>query len=689
MATSQDNRICTITTNLGKDKLLIHRMVGFEGVSQLFSFNAELLSINDSIDFKSLIGTGVTITLELANGALRYFNGIVSRCTQGNAVKHFVSYQIEIVPWFWLLTKRMDCRIFQQKSTPDIIEEIFDSLDLKDYDFKLSGTYDKRDYCVQYRETDFQFISRLLEDEGIYYFFTHEDGRHVLVFGDATNVHPVGPDQKKAIYAGSTEDPQEEEYIRDFQIEQVLHPGKYSLSDYNFETPSLSLLVNIASKIDIGGNKKLELYDYNPGKYGNVDKGEAFAKLRMEEQEVKASYINGQSNCRFFAAGGKFDLAGHYRDDFNTAYTLTYVEHSISQAAGYRSGDTTDSIYENRFKCIPNSTLIRPCRTTPNPKIAGPQTAAVVGPSGEEIHTDKYGRVKVKFHWDRNSEADDKSSCWVRIAENWAGKNFGTIFLPRVGQEVIVEFLEGDPDRPIITGRVYNAQQMPPYTLPDEKTKSAIKTSTSKGGGGSNELRFDDKKGKEQIFLHAEKDIETRIKNDDIKVVEKDLHLTVSGDQKVLFKGDKNLTVSGDQNEKADGAISIETGSDLLEKAANNLGVEAGNEIHLKAGMKMILEADMGLTIKVGGSFVVIDSKGVSISGPMVNINSGGSAGSGSGCTPQPPEEPKDAIESTSGDPEKPPKPTSYGPTAITLKQASRSGAPFCERCEEAKKKNK
>jgi type VI secretion system secreted protein VgrG len=397
---------------------------------------------------------------------------------------------------------------------------------------------------------------------------------------------------------------------------------------------------------------------------------------------------SGSSLCRGLTPGFRFNLKDHYRRDFNKPYVVASVYHASDQGTNYRSSDvdagqTFD--YVNHFQCIPFPTPFRPPRVTPTPLVQGTQTAIVVGPPGEEIYTDKYGRVKVQFHWDREGKYDDKSSCWIRISEGWAGKNWGAIFLPRIGQEVVVDFLEGDPDQPLIIGRVYNGASMPPYELPAEKTKSTIKTYSSKGGGGFNELRFEDKKGSEQVFIHAERNKDIRIKNDRLEWVGRDSHLIIKGDQLEKVEGDKHLQVRGDHNEKVDGTISIKAGMDMQEKVGIKHALDAGIEIHLKAGVNVVIESGATLTLKVGGSFINLNPAGVFISGPMVLINSGGAAGSGAGSSPETPKDPKEADTAEAGKkaelppPKRPPKPNSYSLGAVVMQTAARDAMPFVE----------
>ena len=371
----------------------------------------------------------------------------------------------------------------------------------------------------------------------------------------------------------------------------------------------------------------------------------------------------------------------------NKQYLITSANYNIHTDLLQSGSETT---YSCGFNAIETDQQFRSSRITPKPTIPGPQTAIVVGPSGEEIYTDEFGRVKVQFHWDRYSRADENSSCWIRVAQVWAGKNWGAMYIPRIGQEVVVEFLEGDPDHPIITGRVYNGQAMPPYEPKTFPTMSTLKSNSSKGGGGFNEIRFEDKKGEEQIFIHAEKDEDVRIKNDCKEYIGNERHLIVEKDQLEKVGGDKHLTVKGDQNEKIDGTVSVEAGMDYQHKVGMKHALEAGTDVHIKGGMKVIIEAGMQLSLKAAGGFVDIGPTGVSISGNLVNINSGGSAGSGSGCSPDPAKEPKEATTAEPGEVSEPPTaprppvPMTFCSQATVLKQAAQDGTPFCEECAKA-----
>jgi type VI secretion system secreted protein VgrG len=668
MAYTQDDRVIAINTPLGKDVLLLVSMSVQESISRLFRISAQLYSTNGSIDFTKIIGQRVSISLNLADGSKRYFNGFVSRFAQVGLDKRFTHYHAEIVPWLWFLTRRADCRIFQNMTIPDIVTKVFQDRGFGDFRNALQGDFEQREYCVQYRETDFNFVSRLMEQYGIFYFFEHEKDKHTLVMGNKTSVHKPCPGQSKirldfsaGVYS------KDEDFIGTWNLEQELRPGKYALTDYNFETPSTSLLANDETIFKVGGNDKYEVFDY-PGEYTKKAEGETRTQIRMQEEEAGHLIGVGGGNCRTFASGYRFDLSGHARGDQNQAYLLTEVQHSASVGSSYSGTEgQSEEFYSNQFRCIPYSVLFRPPRSTPKPFVQGPQTAVVTGKSGEEIWTDKYGRVKVQFFWDREGKKDEKSSCWIRSSQPWAGKNWGAINIPRIGQEVIVEFLEGDPDRPLITGRVYNDEQMPPYKLADNQTRTTFMTRSTKGGGASNynELRFEDKKGDEQIFMNAEKDMDLRVENDSREFVGKDRSLIVQGDQKEKIQGEQDIQIAKDQNESVGGdaslnvsgnqnvqvgqTMSLQVAQNLQEKSGQNYAHEAGMEIHLKAGMNVVIEAGLQLTIMASGNFINIGPAGVAISGTLVLINSGGAAGVGSPSSPTSPKAPKDPDTADDG----------------------------------------
>ena len=578
-AYTQDTRLIGITTPLGKDVLLLRGFSGRESMSQLSAFDLDLLSKDPEIKFEDIIGKRVTLRVTLSQDKERYFNGFISRFVQTGAQTGMANYRATMVPWLWFLTKTTDCRIFQNKTIPDIVQQIFKEYGFTDVKAKLQGTYEPRDYCVQYRETDYNFVARLMEQYGIFYFFEHEKEKHTLVLTDNPDAHQPCPEQPKAKWNPQGSKSLTEDVVTTLEVEKIFRPGKYSLTDYNFETPSTSLLSEIDTTITVGGNTKYEVYDY-PGEYEKKAQGKTLVKLRMEEQEVKHLSVTGTSSCRAFATGYQFDFEDYSRADLNQAYVLTAVSHSATVGDTYTTGKSSDgsSAYTNAFVCIPHKVPFRPPQITPKPIVQGPQTAVIVGPSGEEIYSDKYGRVKAQFHWDREGKKDENSSCWMRTSQNWAGKQWGGVFIPRIGQEVIVEFLEGDPDRPIITGRIYNAEQMPPYALPANQTQSGVKSNSSKGGGGSNEWRFEDKKGSEEIYLHGQKDWNIVIENDKSQSVGHDESLTVGNnrtkkvgvDQSEDVGANKTIHVGANHTETIDANKTMTVGGNHTETISGN-----------------------------------------------------------------------------------------------------------------------
>ena len=630
-----------------------------EGLSTPFSFELELLSENHSIPFQDIIGKTVAISIVLANGEKRYFNGLISRFSQGRGSSdeggnlRLAGYTATMVPWFWLLTRTADSRIFQNLSVPEIVEKIFKEKGFLDYKNKLHVSYDKWDYCVQYRETDFNFICRLLEEEGIYYFFEHEDKKHTLVLSDAPEEHKSCPNQKTARYQISAGGWLEEDTLLSLEVMQEIKPGKYTLKDFNFETPNTDLQVEALSQKALGPGER-EIYDYYPCGYGKRDAGDQFANIRMQEEEAEITIVTGSSNCRAFTSGYRFKLTDYYRKDMNNkAYVITSLSHSARQ--GYATEDTISEFsYVNSFKCIPFDVPYRPPRRTPKPVVEGVQTAIVVGPSGEEIYTDEHGRVKVQFHWDREGKKDDKSSCWIRVSQLWAGAGWGAMYIPRIGQEVIIDFIEGDPDCPIIIGRVYHGVNKPPYPLPDEKTKSTIKTRSSKGGNESNfnEIRFEDKKGDEHLLIHAEKNQVIEVENDETTSIGHDRTETVGHDEKLKVKNDRTeeilgaqketihktctqtiylskalsigagyqISVGGIMNETVVGAKTEEVGGFRLHSVGLHHTVKVGKSYSLKA-KDITIEADEKIEIKCGSASITLKKDGrITITGETIDI---------------------------------------------------------------------
>jgi type VI secretion system secreted protein VgrG len=661
-APTQIDRPFRVKTSLGDDALLLDSFVGVERVSDPFRFVLRLLSPNPNVDMQSLLTKPAVLTFQLAGDAERHIHGNICRMKLLEVgADAMAAYEAEVVPWFWFLTLFSDCRIFQNMAVPDIVEKVFKDRGFTDFRANLQGTYNPREFCVQYRETDFNFVSRLLEEEGIFYYFEHTEDKHTMVLADDVSAFaacPNQPNDASVQFAPTTGGRLDNDVVFTLEAEYRVQTGTASHTDYDFTKPNASLFATLA------GTQKGEAYDY-PGKYATKDDGDHYARIRLEELEVGISTVRGASNCMGFESGYKFTLSNHYRDAANMDYTLLMVEHRARNTS-YSAGQVDPFEYKNRFEAIPNSVPFRPARRARKPVIDGTQTAVVVGKSGEEIWTDQYGRVVVQFFWDRQGTSNENSSCWIRVAQGWAGKQWGYICIPRIGQEVIVSFLEGDPDRPIITGSVYNAVQMPPYTLPDNQTQSTWKSMSSKGGGGFNELRFEDKKGSEQIFIHGEKDMDMRIKNDrrewigedrhlvvvrdKLEKTGRDSHLDLTRDHIEKIGRDHHLTISGKEAISITGSHSLAVTGDVIEQFSGNHSSQVTQNLYLKA-MQVVIEGMTGLTINVGGSFVTINSGGVFISGPMVMINSGGSALSGSPGSLVSPLSPTDATNASDADP--------------------------------------
>ncbi|MGH9947166.1 MAG: type VI secretion system Vgr family protein, partial [Pyrinomonadaceae bacterium] len=705
---TQDKRILSIATPLGKDFLLIDKMTAAEAMSGLFNFEIDVrhqeggpTGAPTEVTPQQVLGKSVTVTVTQQNGTVRHFNGIVNRFVQNNRQRRFTFYSMNVVPQHWLLTQVKQSRIFQHKSIPDILREVLADLP---YKIELQGDFKPWNYVVQYRETDFDFISRLMEETGIFYFFEHNEDSHKMIISNQPGSHRDCPSKSSIKFSGERVADTNDNRVYSWLLDFKLQTGKVSFFDHKFEIPTNKLDASQQTQHTAGEAQKLEVYDY-PGRYsqrfdgidasggerGDVqniyaDKTQK-AKIAMDVLDSRFCVSKGESDCASFTPGHRFDLENHPIPAYSMKYVLTSVQHELHQSPGYDSDDLAEAPYTNDFECIPvgkGATTFRPLPTTPKPVVQGSQTAMVVGPAGEEIFTDKYGRVKVQFHWDRHGKQDSASSCWVRVAQSAAGKKWGGVFIPRIGMEVVVDFLEGDPDQPLIVGCVYNAETMPPYDLPAGKTVSVIKSNSSPGGGGFNEIRLEDSKGKEQIFIHGEYDMDVRVKHDKKEIIGNEKHTIVESNQYSEGKGDSHSKLTGDSNSKIGGSMSLNVTSDIDVKSGGKVAVEAANEIHLKAGMKVIIEAGTQISLKAGGSFVDIGPAGVAIKGTMVLLNSGGASGSGSGSSPDSPTAPKEADKADGGksggakpDKPPPPPPSKYGGGAGGMPGAAQDGTPM------------
>jgi type VI secretion system secreted protein VgrG len=723
MGTVEGNRYLYLTTPLGEDKLLLSGFTGEEGLNKLFQFELELLADNaTSVDFEKLIGQKVSFGIQGTRQIARDMHGIVIELSQGKRDFNLTEFKMTIVPEVWKLTRKFRSRIFQHITIPELLKKIFEGFDVA---YELQGTYELREYVTQYQESDFAFASRLMEEEGIFYLFKFTRGNHKLLIADTSQSHPDIPGDSKLIFETIEGGERDEERISQWRKAQMWDSGKYTLWDHKFELPHKHLeaekivketvqVGKVSHKLKLAGNESLEVLEH-PGRYAlrfdGIDKGgspdpsdlqkifqdnKRTTDLRMQLTESGMIAMEAVSNCRQITAGHKFNMQRHFNGDGQ--YVITGVSHDAGEG-GFRSQGPTDEgdHYGNTFSAQPFELPYRPTRDTARPTIGGPVTAVVVGPAGEEIFTDPYGRVKVKFMWDPAADSTD-TSCWARVATAWAGQNWGSIHIPRIGQEVIVAFENGDPDHPLVMGSVYNPDQMPPYPLPDHKTVSTTKSRSSKHGtkDNYNELRFEDLMGKEQVFFQAERDMDERVKAESREYVGGNRHLIVKKNQLESVEGNKNSTVSGDYFFNTLGTHNIHVKKKVVEGYDDEVHQEInGNYVH--AAMKdelwnvignlkqRVMNGDHALTmtsgntqlmnekgnwaldvplgtigvtgssvsingftalsLQVGSSCISITPASISISSPMVLINSGPAvavpAPPNSTCDPQAPDDVK------------------------------------------------
>jgi type VI secretion system secreted protein VgrG len=564
-----------LTTPLGPDVLLFRAMRGREELGRLSEFDLSAVSTRIDISPGDLLGQNVTVKIELLGGGYRHWNGYVTRFAQGGMIGRYHEYRLTVRPWLWFLTRTTDCRIFQEKTVPDILKEVFGDHPVAVFEDDLTGTYASREYCVQYRETDFDFVSRLMEEEGIYYYLEHEDGRHVMKLVDSYSGHQALDNVATIPYYPPHEQvPSTDGHISAWTFVQNIQPGAVALDDYDFTKPKADLLVK-AKLVQQHERADYEVFDY-PGEYWEMDDGDHYVRARLDELHAGFDRAEAECNVREIAVGRLFSLTNAPRADQEREYLITGAWYELRdnayEAAAVAGDETT---YHCQLTALQSRQQFRPDRLTPRPTVKGPQSALVVGPAGEEIWCDKYGRVKVQFYWDRYGKKDENSSCWIRVSHPWAGGTWGMVALPRIGQEVLVDFLEGDPDRPIITGRVYNADQMPPYALPANKTQTGTKTRSSKGGGAANfnEIRFEDLKGSEQLFIHAEKNQDIEVENDETHWVGHDRTKTIDHDETVEVKHDRIEKVGNDETIEIGRDRSMKIDRDKTETVLRNKSV--------------------------------------------------------------------------------------------------------------------
>ncbi|WP_407292987.1 type VI secretion system tip protein TssI/VgrG [Stutzerimonas zhaodongensis] len=678
--------------------LQVLEFTGRESISQPYSFDIELVSERPDLNIESLLHQQAFLALSPSGNGI---HGLIYSAAQGSSGKRLTRYRVTLRPQLAYLAHRTNQRIFQKRSVPQIIAKVLDEHGILAGDrhrFDLGPViYPERDYCVQYDETDLQFIQRLCEEEGIHYHFQHSDAGHMLVFGDDQTVFPalasVAYQQDSGLVA-------DEPVIKRFGVRVETRAARVTRRDYDFEKPRLTL------EAAVGSNNQPDLEDYDyPGRFVDRERGKHLSRRALERHRHDFELAEGESDQPLLVSGHFLPLEAHPRSDWNQLWLLTEVFHegkqpqvleeSVTDSSGAleltsppRHGERWGALfsgeaqgshdftqgYRNHFTATPWTAPFRPTLSHPKPRILGSQSAVVTGPTGEEIHCDEYGRVKVQFFWDREGQADEHTSCWLRVSSSWAGDRYGGIAIPRVGMEVLVTFLEGDPDQPLVTGCLYHKENAVPYELPANKTRSVFKTLSSPGGEGYNELRIEDRKGAEQIYVHAQRDWDENIEHDQMIRVGHERHDTVEANSYSEFKAEEHRTTHADRRSEIKADDHLTVGGNQHLKIGTGQFIEAGNEIHLSSGLKVVLEAGSELTFKAAGSFIKLDASGITMVGPLIKMNSGGSPGKGSGAAPVLPGQLKPAATDTAG-----------GLLIQAQKQALQRKQPLCAICEAAK----
>ncbi|WP_039325186.1 type VI secretion system tip protein VgrG, partial [Pectobacterium betavasculorum] len=591
-----------------------------------------LASALPDIDFGAVLDQPCELMIWYEGELKRRVSGIISGFTQGDTGFRRTRYQAEVRPALWRLGLRTNARIFQAQKPETIIGALLEEAGITDYAFALRHEHAVREYCVQYRESDLAFITRLAAEEGLYFFHEYEEGKHRVVFADDAGALTKGP---ALFFNLATQGLSEGEYVRRFHYAERVSTAEVELKDYSFKTPAYGLSHKKMSGELAHQRESYQHYDY-PGRYKQDPSGKAFSGYRLDALRAGAVTSEGESNCAGLMPGNTFTLTEHPNATLNGVWQTVSVTHvgQQPQALEEESGGEPTTM-SNSFAVVKGTTTWRAAMPY-KPMVDGPQIATVVGPAGEEIYCDQDGRVKLQFPWDRYGASNDQSSCWVRVSQGWAGGQYGMIAIPRIGHEVIVSFLEGDPDQPIVTGRTFHATNRPPYDLPAHKTRTVLRTETHQGEG-FNELRFEDQAGQEEIYIHGQKDLNALIENDVVWHIKHDAHTEIDNERVTRVKANDHLTVDSEKRDHIKGDYSLSVDTSMHQKLGQALLVEAGQEVHLTSGNKIVLEAGAELTLKVGGSFVKIDPSGVTLVGSSIKMNSGGSPGFGSGWAGQMP----------------------------------------------------
>lgn len=619
----------SITVTSSKyDDLLFLSLNADEGLGELFQFHVQFESKHVGIDLTALLGSTMTVTLALNDGFKRHFNGIVCEAAQTDVATVdslvYAQYSVTLVPTPWLLGQIIDCRIFTDMTVPDIVKQLLEESGYTDVKNALTGNYTAREYCVQYREDCMSFIQRLMEQEGIYYYFTHDANKHTMVLADGVGAHVLGDAFKSVPYAPDADSVLgSEPVVSMFESIRGVDAATVKLKDYNPLTPKAALLGS-DNRDGYGPTPQYSEFDY-PGTHGVDNVGQHYANVRAEAVTASRSYYCGASSACGVQTGNLFKLTGYPRNELNQEYLITGSNISM-----YGGGHATDSGaelgFECRFRALASQTPYRMEITTPKPRIVGLQTAIVTGSdSDEDIVVDKYGRVQVNFHWNMPDKPKAKCSCQVRVATPWAGKNWGAVSYPRVGQEVVVSFIEGDPDRPLIVGSVYNAANMPPYDLPGNKTQSGIKSRSLLGTGTDfNELRLEDKKGEEDFFIHAQKDMHEEVENDHTVTIDHDEIITVKHDQTAEIKNDRTHKVDNNDTLNVGKVFKLTAGTEIqLVCGSTSITMKQSGDIEIK-GMNITINGSQAVKVEGGMSVDVKAGMNLNMQGTMVKVNADG-----------------------------------------------------------------
>jgi type VI secretion system secreted protein VgrG len=600
---------------LGPDVLMVREFVGTERMSVPFEYHVTLYSKDHNIEMESLLGQHASVEVRFELRTERYFDGIVCDFSHQGFEEDYAVYAVTLRPWFWLLSRNRKCRVFQGKTAMEIARDIFSERGFSDLEVRLFAGLTPRDYCVQYNESDLDFISRLFEHEGIYYYFQHERGKHTMVLADSISAHEPLPDFETIAYKQVDKtDVDDLGYIEHWSVTKQMVPGGVSLNDYDFKKPRAVLQEDrVQPKSHPHASSALYFY---PGHYVDPAVGADNALVRLEETQVPYDLARGTTQSKWLSVGVLFSLERHPRDDQNREYLILSTHYEID-AGPFRSQGGATARMSTHFTVLESQTPFRPARVTPVPFVSGPQTAVVVGPKGQEIWTDEFGRVKVQFAWDRLGKHDESSSCWIRVSQAWAGPGWGSIYIPRIGQEVLVEFIDGDLDRPVVTGRAYNSDNPTPYDLPNNAAQSGVKSASLKGDKNQyNELRFDDTAKAEEIKLRAQRNLTTLVRSDSSTSIGHNHTHTVKKDMKVVVsEGDYNTTVSK-------GWMLSYVPKSVYDVCAKEIVQSADDSITFQVKDVSIRLDSKSISLNVGTSTEIkLDLATLTIIGPKVDIN--------------------------------------------------------------------